>query len=125
MKLEVFKEIVEKLKNRAQKERDAYSAGIDLFEFTNDFHSVISILIGTYYGRDGLETFDWWCYEKEWGSRADLTMTDQDGNLLCQTLDDLHDYLEKNRRDDYELPKKMTLHDLENELNNLVKAFNK
>lgn len=125
MKLEVFKEIVEKLKNRAQKESDAYFAGIDLFEFTNDFHSIISILIGAYYGKDGLETFDWWCYEKNWGSRTDLTMTDQTGNLLCQTLEDLHEYLEKNKKDDYELPKKMTLHDLENELNNLVKAFNK
>jgi DNA-binding GntR family transcriptional regulator len=125
MKLEVFKEIVEKLKKQSQKERDAYQAGIELFNFNEEFHSLISILIGCYYGKESLDTFEWWCYEKDWGSRTDLTMTDQDGNHLCQTLEDLHEYLEKNKKDDYELPKKMTLHDLENELNNLVKAFNK
>lgn len=59
MKLEVFKELIEKLKVQSQKERAAYKVGVDLFEFNSEFHSIVSILIGSYYGKDGLDTFDW------------------------------------------------------------------
>lgn len=125
MKLEVFKELIEKLKVQSQKERDAYNVGVDLFEFNNEFHSIVSILIGSYYGKDGLETFDWWCYEKKWGSREDLKMTDQDNNELCRTIEDLHQYLEENKKSDYELPRKLFPSELEKELTSLVKGFNK
>lgn len=125
MKLEVFKELIEKLKSQSQKERAAYAVGVDLLEFNSSYQSVISILIGTYYGKDGLDTFDWWCYEKDWGSREDLTMTDQDNNELCRTVDDLHRYLEENKIDDYELPRRLSLSELEERLNNLTKGFNK
>ena len=125
MKLEVFKVLVEKLKNQAQKEREAYQVGVDLFEFTADFHSIISILIGSYYGQDGLETFDWWCFDKEWGTREDLKMTDRDGTELCKTVEDLHKYLEKNQKDDYELPKQMSSSELEATVKNIFTSFNK
>lgn len=125
MKLEVFKELIEKLKSQEQKEQELYRLGIDLFEFNGCLHSTVSILIGAYYGKDGLETFDWWCYEKDWGSREDFTMTDLDGTLLCQTVDDLHDYLEKNKKDDYELPCKLSVDFLEQQIASTVNGFNK
>jgi hypothetical protein len=37
-----------------------------------------------------------------------MTMTDKDGTELCQTIEDLHAWLEENAVDDYKLPKRLT-----------------
>ena len=108
MKLEVFKQIVSKLKQQQESLDKAYEAGIDLINFTDSYESVISMLISSIYGMGGRDTFDWWCYEKKWGERTNLIMTDKDGNELCRTVEELHQYLEENRTDDYELPRTMS-----------------
>ena len=108
MKLEVFKQIVSKLKQQQESLDKAYEAGIDLINFTDSYESVISMLIGSIYGMEGRDTFDWWCYEKNFGERTDLIMIDKDGNELCRTVEELHQYLEENRTDDYELPRVMS-----------------
>ena len=99
---EVFERIVFELKEQEESLDSAYKSGIDLINFTNPYESVISMLIGSIYGNEGKETFDWWCYEKNFGERTDLTMTDKDGNELCRTVEELHQYLEENQTDDYE-----------------------
>jgi hypothetical protein len=108
IKLEVFKEIVSKLKEQQERLDKAYKSGVDLINFVDPLESAISMLIGSIYGKEGKETFDWWCWEKEWGERMDLKMTDKDGNELCRTIEELHQYLEENRTDDYELPRAMS-----------------
>lgn len=108
IKLEVFKEIVSKLKEQQESLDKAYKSGVDLINFVDPLESAISMLIGSIYGKECKETFDWWCYEKDWGERIDLTMTDKDGNELCRTVEELHQYLEENRTDDYELPRTMS-----------------
>jgi hypothetical protein len=108
MKLEVFKEIIGVLKEHQTKIDNAYKAGIDLINFCDPLEQVISLLIGSYYGKEGKETFNWWCYDKNWGERIDLTMTDKDGNELCRTIEELHQWLEENKTDDYELPHYMS-----------------
>jgi hypothetical protein len=108
IKLEVFKEIVSKLKEQQESLDKAYKSGVDLINFVDPLESAISMLIGSIYGKEGKETFDWWCWEKEWGERMDLKMTDKDGNELCRTIEELHQYLEENRTDDYELPRAMS-----------------
>lgn len=108
MKLKVFKEIVAKLKEQDEILDKTYKAGIDLTNLLDPIQLAITHLIGAIYGKEGLETFDWWCYEKEWGTRADINMTDKDGTELCQTVEDLHKWLEKNVADDYKLPKRLT-----------------
>lgn len=108
MKLEVFKKIIELLKKHQSKTIAAYKAEIDLIDFCDTLEQVISLLIGSYYGKEGKETFDWWCYDKNWGERTDLTMTDKNGNELCRTIEELHQWLEENKTDDYNLPYQMT-----------------
>lgn len=109
MKFEVFAEIVALIKEQSDKEHLAHQTGIDLLEFNNPIHTAVSHLIGTIYGPEGKDVFDWWCYEKDWGARKDLVMTEADGTEVCQTLVDLHDWLETNKTDEYGLPTKLTL----------------
>ena len=108
MKLEVFKEVVNLLKQNHERVNLAYKLEIDLVNFLDPLETVISHLIGSHYGREGKETFDWWCYDKNWGERTDLTITDKDGNELCRTVEELHQWLEESKTDDYTLPHKMT-----------------
>ena len=110
---EVFERIVLELKEQQEKLDKAYEAGIDHINFTGPYESVISMLIGSIYGQEGKETFDWWCYEKNFGERTDLTMTDKDGNELCRTIEELHQYLEENKVNDYHLSKYQIMTDEE------------
>jgi hypothetical protein len=109
MKYEIFAEIVALIKEQSDKEQASYDVGVDLINFNDPIHAAISHLIGAIYGTDGKDVFDWWCYEKEWGARKDLTMQEADGTEVCQTLVDLHEWLEKNKTDDYGLPIKLSL----------------
>lgn len=108
MKLKVFKEIIDKLKEQDEILNKTYKAGIDLTNLVDPIQSAVSHLIGSIYGKDGLDVFDWWCFNKEWGTRKDMTMTDNDGKLLCENIKDLHKWLEDNASEDYDLPKKLT-----------------
>ena len=122
---EVFERIVLELKEQQEKLDKAYEAGIDHINFTGSYESVISMLIGSIYGQEGKETFDWWCYEKNFGERTDLTMTDKDGNKLCRTIEELHQYLEDNKVNDYYLSKYEIMTDEERKdlLNQLMSDY--
>lgn len=109
MKFEVFAEIVALLKEQSDKEHNAHQVGIDLINFNDPVHAAVSHLIGAVYGPEGKDVFEWWCWDKEWGSRIELKMTEADGTEVCQTLVDLHDWLENNKTDEYGLPTKLTL----------------
>ena len=125
IRLEVFERIVFELKEQQEKLDKAYEAGIDHINFTGPYESVISMLIGSIYGQEGKETFDWWCYEKNFGERTDLTMTDKDGNKLCRTIEELHQYLEDNKVNDYYLSKYEIMTDEERKdlLNQLMSDY--
>jgi len=108
MKLEVFKETINRLKEQNESIDRAYKAGIDLINFLDPIESAVSHLIGSIYGIEGKEVFDWWCYEKEWGTRKDFNMTDREGNVMCETIEDLHTWLEENASNDYILPRRLS-----------------
>jgi len=120
MKLEVFKEIIRLLREQELMVDNAYKAGIDLVNFFDPISTAVGHLIGGIYGKEGKETFDWWCYEKNWGEKIDLTMTDKDGNELCRTIEELHQWLEENKTDGYELPHYMST---EERIENIKKLF--
>lgn len=108
LKLKVFKEIVSQVRLQSDNISLAYKSGIDLINFFDPSSSAISHLIGGIYGKDGLDTFNWWCYDKNWGQRTDLKMTDKNGQEICRTVEELHSWLEENKDDDYDLPHKMS-----------------
>ena len=107
-KYELFEHIVLSLKEQSNLEGTVYDVGLDISRFTDGLHRIVTQLIAAHYGSAGEETFSWWCYDKEWGTRQDIDMTDLDGNVLCDTLEELHAYLEENKTDDYVIEPSMT-----------------
>ena len=103
MKKEVFLESLRLLKSAKETEDKLYDAGIDPVNITDNLHQIVMHLFGSIYGDEGLDTLFWWVYDKDFGTRTDLNMTDQDGVVLCETPEQLYDYLEENKTDDYKL----------------------
>ena len=121
MTLDIFKEVIRLLKEHSDKDRALYNLGVDLSDFDTPLQMAINHLIGPIYRNEGKETFDWWCYEKDWGTRTDLTMTDSENNIMCESIEDLHQYLEDTIAYDYELPKKYTSEESEYLLKTFLK----
>jgi hypothetical protein len=122
MKLEVFKEVVNKLQEQQKILDNTYNAGIDITNLLDPIQSVVSHLIGSIYGIVGLDVFDWWCYEKEWGTREDITMTDENDKTLCNNIEELHLYLESlDNKQEYHLPKQLSDEERTEMLKNIFK----
>lgn len=122
MKYEIFTKLIELLKDYQIKEDILYKNGVDLYNANEPLQLTISMLLGSIYGVECLDTFDWWCYENDWGTKG-LTMTDKDGNLLFQTIEELHQYLEENKTDDYEIKKPLSQEEFEERMNSLKNIF--
>lgn len=103
IELKTFQQIIYLMSNSDDKLRKLHELDIDLVELFDPLHSVISHLIGSIYGCEGLDNFNWWCFDKDYGIRKDITMKDEDGNILCETIEDLHQYLEDNKLNDYSI----------------------
>lgn len=110
MNIEVFKRVIELMKAAKERHLALYKLGVDITNINEEHHEVINHLLGTLFGMEGRDTIDWWCYEKDFGTREDLKMTDLDGNEICKTIEEIHEWIEKHKGEEkeYELPKKMT-----------------
>lgn len=95
MKFETFESIVNTLKEQDEIISKLYELNVDLIEFIDPHRFVISTLLEEFYGEEGLEMFHWFCYDKDYGKRTDLTAYDVDGTLVCQDVKGLWEYLEK------------------------------
>ncbi len=75
---------------------------LDITELQDKLHKVISFCVQEIYGKDGLETFEWWCYDKNWGNRDDLKMYDgEKKEIPSKTIKDLHSFLKKEKKRKY------------------------
>jgi hypothetical protein len=71
-------------------------SGIDVIEFVDPYHGIISELIKEIYGEDGYDWWSWYCYENDFGTKG-LEAKDEEGNPICYSHETLWEYLEKNR----------------------------
>lgn len=70
---------------------------VDLVNFVDPYHSIISILIEEVYGEQGLGWFEWFCYENDFGQKG-LEAWDKDKNPICYSFESLWKYLETNHK---------------------------
>ena len=97
MEKTVFFNMIEELEKHNNTIHNLYHLGVDLTELDSPFESVIRDLMIECFGVDGEDMISWWCYEKDFGKREDLTCQDKDGNLICQDLDGLYEYIQNSK----------------------------
>lgn len=75
-----------------------YGLGVDLYEspyeLTSSFEQVTDNFFKMLYTESGREWINWFIYENDFG-REGLEAFDED-KLICQNIEQLYDYLEKN-----------------------------
>ena len=110
MKLEVFTEILNKIRKQSDKQDALYKLEIDLVNFSDDYTSVINILLEVYYGKEGADWIYWYLYERDPDGTSDQATT-SDGKPICYDDKSLWEEAEQcrlNNKTEYELPAKLT-----------------
>ena len=110
MKLEVFTEIIKRIREQSDKQNALYKLDVDLINYSDNYTSVIDILLKVYYGEDGADWIDWYLYERDENSARDQA-TDKDGKPICYDIKSLWEEVEQCRLDnkkEYELPVRLT-----------------
>jgi len=110
MNLEVFTEILNKLRKQSDKEHALYELDIDTINFSDNYISVINILLDVYYGKEGTDWIYWYLYERDPVGTIDQATT-SDGKPICYDVKSLWEEVEQCRLlndKEYELPKKMS-----------------
>ena len=75
---------------------DAFTKlGVNFTEtpFFNIPGCLFDLLIANNFDEEGQDTINWWYFEKQ--IYPELKMTDKQGNSLCETFDELWDYVSK------------------------------
>lgn len=101
MTREEFKEIINQIQRLEDYSDKYYKFGIDLFEgeypILDATYTTIRLLFESIYTEEGYEWIEWFCYENDFGNHK-LEAHDEEGNLICQTVDQLFDLLEEYKK---------------------------
>ena len=124
MKLEVFTEILNKLRKQSDKEHALYVLDIDVSNLSDDYMSVINILIEIYYGKEGADWISWYLWERD--PLGSIDQATDDGKPICYDIKSLWEEVEQCRLDnktEYELPVKLTDEERQKILNMIKNAI--
>jgi hypothetical protein len=98
MTYEQFLKVILTLQKQSRVISNLYDNNVDLTNFVDPYHKIITILITEIYGKEGLDWFDWFCNENEFGHKG-LGAHDENGNPICHNHESLWEYLEKHKKD--------------------------
>lgn len=124
MTYERFLDLITTLKSQDELMSELYDKSIDLLNFVDPYHKVISELITEVYGEEGWDWFSWFCYEAQYGERPygssqgpvyiktqdgeiellpesevpEWGAIDESGNPICYDFHSLWEYLEAGKK---------------------------
>jgi hypothetical protein len=103
MTFENFFSIIDCYKRGSEMISDLHSLGFDLMEgkyqLSNIIFEQLQNSIRSIYGEEGLDWVEWFIFENDYGDKK-MVANDENGNLICQTFEELFIYLEKNHKDE-------------------------
>ena len=97
-----FLKVILGLQQESRVVSDLYDRKVDLIEFVDSYHSIISALLKSIYGEKGLDWFQWFCYENDVGQKSctdkdgepTSCATDENGEPICYSFESLWEFLE-------------------------------
>lgn len=96
MEYKKLEKYIQILSEQNKKANQAYKAGVDLLEFTDQYHAIFKMLWEEILTPEGLDWLEWFIYEKraiEGKIKKDLGAWDENGNPICEDLKGLYEYL--------------------------------
>lgn len=89
MEYEKFKIAIEGLKKASERFHSLYILGVDLMDYDDIYHTVITSLITSIFDEEGKDWIDWYLYERPGFSNGPLLATDADGKEICYDIPSL------------------------------------
>lgn len=93
MTLNGFSSIIDKLEQQSELISNLYSMNIDLTDFVSAYDEVISTMLKEEYGAEGLDWWNWYCYENRFG-KGSLEAWDENNNKICYDVESLWKFME-------------------------------
>lgn len=98
MTYERFLKITTTLKRQDELVSELYEKRVDLLDFADPYHQVITELIKEVYGDIGYDWWAWFCYESDYGNKwGTKGAEDENGKPICYSWESLYEYLEELR----------------------------
>ena len=90
MEYEQFKKIIEDLEKSLQRSSALYDLGMDLMNYNDIYHEIISSLMLSTFNVEGKDWIDWYLYERpSFSGKEPLKAFDKDGNEICHNIESL------------------------------------
>ncbi len=99
MEYEKLEKYINLLSEQDKKVKKAYSAGVDILDFTDQYHTLFRMLWEEILTPEGLDWLEWFLWEKDAISgepRKDMNAWDENKNPICEDLKGLYEYLRVN-----------------------------
>ena len=90
MTYEQFEKLIEDLQKSLERSSALYDLGMDLMEYNDIFHNIISSLMLSTFTFEGKNWIDWYLYERPgFNSKEPLQAFDADGKEICHNIESL------------------------------------
>lgn len=95
MTYERFLKVLLSLQKEDKIIKNLYDNGVDLINFVDPYHTIISELIKEIYGEEGYDWFSWYVHDNEFG-QGSLEAYDKSKKPICYSHESLWEYLNEN-----------------------------
>ena len=89
MDYEQFKLVIETLEKVRERSHSIYQLGIDLMDYDEPNHVIISTLLQSIFKEEGTDWINWYLYERIGFTNKVNLATDENGNEICHNIESL------------------------------------
>ena len=102
MEYEQFKKLIEDLEKSLQRSSALYDLGMDLMNYNDIYHEIISSLMLSTFNVEGKDWIDWYLYERpSFSGKEPLKAFDKDGNEICHNIESLWETVKEYMNEKY------------------------
>jgi hypothetical protein len=98
MNYEQFKTVIDTLEKVRERSHSMYQLGVDLMDYEEPYHTVISTLLESVFNNEGTDWVGWYLYERPGFSGKVNLATDENGNEICHNIESLWETVKPYRK---------------------------
>jgi hypothetical protein len=90
MEYKQFEQLIKDLEKCSERTSALYNLGMDLMDYNDTYHKIISFLILSIFNVEGKDWIDWYMYERpSFSGKEPLQAFDVDGTEICHNIESL------------------------------------
>jgi len=95
MTYETFETLIKNLTDIRERSHNIYEIGVNLLDYEEIYHTVITALLKEVFGEEGWDWISWYLYEKEGFDGKVLQAYDENDNEICHNVKSLWETIQK------------------------------